>query len=112
MQVILCRWIGYCSQGEYYAGWIGLPFPPYPGLGIVTHAGDVPDPIDDVFVNQDGDVVCMMPRMDYPADEVTPDEWPVQLAHEARGLQPIGEKPCYSTGALHGRLERGRRDTP
>lgn len=97
MRVILCRWVGYGNDGQYYARRHDLPFAPFIGLGLMLDPMNDPVRIDDVFINWSGDVVCGFPPAHYGADDLAAAEWPSQLAYHTDGWVAVGDLPCYTT---------------
>jgi hypothetical protein len=80
-KVIFTRWIA----SQFYAKRAELPLAPFENLGVMVYDGFPPVAIQDVFVNRDCEVVCVLP------------EGLDAAKAEADGWLPVGEEPCFTS---------------
>jgi hypothetical protein len=93
--VIYCRWVGRTDPGEkpvdghWYVRRVELPIPPFVGMGVILSDGfNDPFEIEQVYINLEGDVICIVEGMTYSG--MSDDEWPGTLAYETEGWDVIG----------------------
>lgn len=92
--VLFLRWVGRNEEGQYYAKKAILPLPPSVGIGVIIDPDSDYDKITNVFVNNDGDIVCMFSEKQYDTVDCDSDDWPAQLAYHVQGWIAIGQHNC------------------
>jgi hypothetical protein len=97
MKVILCRYIRNYEKGRegYYARWADSPLPPFVGLGFVLDDDSNPCPVEEVFVNRSGDVVCVLEEINF--NQFPLRKWPARFARYTGDWFAVGSSPCRTT---------------